>query len=127
MKKSLSPRLAELESKISHCIDALQQHDTGPIQLWDCCCDHGFLGRNFISDTRLQTVNFVDSIPGIIDRLRAKLARIENALQGNYSKPSQLHPNLATYAISAADIDLQDNCTHIIVLAGIGGQPLIEL
>lgn len=118
-KKQLGLRLAAIENQIQQCLSTLSKDDPElPIQLWDCCCDHGFLGRNFINNKQLQAIHFVDCIPSIIEQLNQKLLRLPNIIQAE-----KIH----THVSSAGDIHLTDNTHHIVVLAGIGGITLIEL
>lgn len=54
----LSPRLKELSKMLPANIQ----------EVWDICCDHGYLGRYLLTLTRGK-VNFLDQVPSIIDEL----------------------------------------------------------
>ncbi|WP_198595364.1 SAM-dependent methyltransferase, partial [Vibrio lentus] len=48
----LSNRLQTLHSLVSNDY----QH------IWDCCCDHGFLGVQLLSDNKAPLIHFVDIV-----------------------------------------------------------------
>ena len=49
--------------------------------IWDCCCDHGFLGASLLSNQKAKNIHFVDIVPEL-------MSDIENKLQQFYSKSS---------------------------------------
>ncbi len=61
----LSNRLQTLHSLVSNDY----QH------IWDCCCDHGFLGVQLLSDNKAPQIHFVDIVPSLMNELEGKLTR----------------------------------------------------
>ncbi|NRB41956.1 MAG: tRNA (adenine(22)-N(1))-methyltransferase TrmK [Pseudomonadales bacterium] len=115
--RSLGPRLTAISQHINICIDNIVNQPRD-LHLWDCCCDHGFLGRSFLSQPSLHTVHFVDRISSIMQQLDTKLAA--DCLPDQQARAQ-------THIGCAADITLDTQAQHIVVLAGIGGNTLIEL
>lgn len=80
--------------------------------IWDCCCDHGFLGTHLLSRQAAKNIHFVDIVPELIKKLELKL--------------QQLHPNSnskwQTHSIDVADLPLQQyQAKHLVIIAGVGG------
>ena len=77
--------------------------------VWDCCCDHGYLGMKLLRKKVCSQVQFVDRVPHLMDDLRQRL--------GVFA------PNSYTVLCDdAGNIDLDTKKRHLIVLAGIGGE-----
>ncbi|UTA47082.1 tRNA (adenine(22)-N(1))-methyltransferase TrmK [Simiduia sp. 21SJ11W-1] len=77
--------------------------------LWDCCCDHGLLGRHFLAQASIERVHFVDRVSDITARLSPMLREFG---------PSRYQ--LLTQ--DAATLTLDTESQHLIVIAGIGGE-----
>ena len=41
--------------------------------VWDCCCDHGYLGMKLLRKKVCSQVQFVDRVPHLMDDLRQRL------------------------------------------------------
>jgi tRNA (adenine22-N1)-methyltransferase len=102
----LGKRLSSIATQIS---DA---HMTQPFdQIWDCCCDHGYLGMALLTHFSEQTsqrplINFVDQV-----------AHITKQLQGKLSQDS--YQNYQVLTLDAGHLELVKNQGHCIVLAGV--------
>lgn len=98
----LSKRLHTLKTLIS------TQYD----HIWDCCCDHGFLGRSLLEDERhTAKVHFVDIVPELIEKLSKSL------LDGSLCQSSW-----ETHCIDTNQLPLADYAgRHLVVIAGVGG------
>jgi tRNA (adenine22-N1)-methyltransferase len=83
--------------------------------IWDCCCDHGFLGAALLSRQAANTVHFVDIVPQLMAELNSKLC--------------QHYPNSRwqTHCLDAASLPLADyEGTHLVIIAGVGGDLMIQ-
>ena len=87
--------------------------------IWDCCCDHGLLGCALLS--RLDTINipsnihFVDIVPELMSELETKL----------YSFYADT--TWETHCQDVAKLPLaQYDGEHLIIIAGVGGDLMIE-
>lgn len=78
--------------------------------LWDLCCDHGLLGRRALETGSFPEVHFVDQVPHIIEKLRARVGSIPAA---------QLH------LLDAAMIAVPVRGT--LIAAGVGGEKIINI
>lgn len=91
--------------------------------IWDCCCDHGLLGFNLLKAQRSKTVHFVDIVPAL-------LATIETKLQTHWQGKKhawQVHClDVAKLPLDQFSNDPKTE-THLIIIAGVGGELLIEL
>jgi tRNA (adenine22-N1)-methyltransferase len=82
--------------------------------IWDCCCDHGFLGSALLSRQAAHTVHFVDIVPQLIAELNRKL---------NQHYP---HSGWQTHCLDVANLPLADyEGTHLVIIAGVGGDLMI--
>ena len=86
--------------------------------IWDCCCDHGYLGAHLLSRQAADNIHFVDIVPKLI-------SKIENTLQQRYpNSPSAW----TSHCLDVAQLPLEQyQGTHLIIIAGIGGDLMIRL
>ena len=105
----LSNRLQTLHSLVSNDY----QH------IWDCCCDHGFLGVQLLSDNKAPLIHFVDIVPSLMNELEGKLTRYfpqDNNVEQH--KQSQWK----VYCLDVAAIPLDKHTgRHLVIIAGVGG------
>lgn len=82
--------------------------------LWDCCCDHGYLGIQLLANQLAPQIHFVDQASHLIDAL---------------------HPRLATYGLSgyhalgadASELRFAAQQSHLIIIAGVGGEHTVDI
>lgn len=80
--------------------------------IWDCCCDHGFLGANLLNHDAQTTVHFVDIVPDLIDQLTAKLQRFDSSATARWQ----------THCLDVEALPLkQYEGKQLIIIAGVGG------
>jgi tRNA (adenine22-N1)-methyltransferase len=105
----LSNRLQQIEKMVT------SQYS----HIWDCCCDHGLLGCALLSrldatDIR-SNIHFVDIIPELMAELEIKLYRF-------YADTTW-----ETHCQDVAKLPLaQYDGKHLVIIAGIGGDLMIE-
>jgi tRNA (adenine22-N1)-methyltransferase len=87
---------------------------TGYDVIWDCCCDHGYLGMHILQAKLCTTVHFNDQVSSITDALQKKLHTYGAV-------------NYAVITDSAAKLKLDENKKNLIILAGISGNTAIEI
>lgn len=106
---SLGPRLNSLLQLV---VDAQQhqRYDT----IWDCCCDHGYLGINLLQRKLADKVVFVDQVASIMQQLQPRLR--------NY--PEQTYELLTA---DAGQLTLASEQRHLIIMAGIGGENIVKM
>lgn len=90
--------------------------------IWDCCCDHGFLGAQLLKREAAQTIHFVDVVNELMLALEAKLQHFSPVIPG--SAKWQVH--CSDVAKLPLDQYPSDD-THLIIIAGVGGDLLIQL
>ena len=78
--------------------------------IWDCCCDHGFLGASLLSNKTKATVHFVDIVPDLIDEIETKLKRF---FSGSAWEAHCLD-------VSLLPLQRYDG-NHLVIIAGVGG------
>lgn len=106
-------RLQEIEAMIS------SQYT----HIWDCCCDHGLLGFSLLNAQAAQTIHFVDIVPELLNQIRETLYKYWKGDDAGW----QVH------CIDAGKLPLKQFSSqpktdkHLIIIAGIGGDLLIEL
>ena len=78
-------------------------------ELWDLCCDHGFIGLYAFTQDLFNHIHFVDKQPHIIDRLINLLNKANVPLE-----------SMSFHKIDASEIDqvIKGN----LILAGVGGK-----
>lgn len=101
----LSNRLQQIEKMVT-----LQYN-----HIWDCCCDHGLLGCALLSRLDAINIHFIDIVPEV-------MAKLENKLHRFYASSTW-----ETHCLDVAKLPLtQYEGNHLIIIAGIGGDLMIE-
>jgi tRNA (adenine22-N1)-methyltransferase len=101
---TLAPRLSALLTDTAK----LQQANNYDI-IWDCCCDHGYLGLNLRHQEIAQEIIFVDQVPALI---RLVEQRIEK-----YSAS-----RCQAITADVGDLYFDPEKKHLVIIAGIGGE-----
>ncbi|PMJ93151.1 tRNA (adenine(22)-N(1))-methyltransferase TrmK [Vibrio sp. 10N.261.55.A7] len=92
--------------------------ETGYDHIWDCCCDHGYLGAHLLSRGAGRHIHFVDIVPKLMSEVESNLQRFFV----NSDTPWSVH------CIDVATIPLnQHKGRHLIIIAGVGGDLMINL
>lgn len=79
--------------------------------IWDCCCDHGQLGAQFLLSSEAH-IHFVDVVPELIDKVKSNLQRFFDTQATRYS----------LYALDVAKLPLaQHHGRQLVIIAGVGG------
>ena len=115
--------------KLTKRLTALAEYVNKPYgSIWDCCCDHGFLGMALLQSKHAQQVHFVDCIPSITEKLTARLAdnfpSSENYFVHNIDVQNLPLELLSTTQTSPLDVLQQP---HLIIISGVGGELTLEL
>ncbi len=107
----------------------LQQIDkmiTQPYEhIWDCCCDHGLLGYLLLRRDAARTVHFVDVVEPLIAKVQSKLQRYFTNGFPQYAW--QVHCTDVTKLQLSAAVLAKADSVHLVIIAGVGGDLLIEL
>lgn len=79
-------------------------------EVWDVCCDHGYLGRAALQAKTFSHVHFVDRVSNIMDKLRSEI----------------LQPDRAKfYTVDARA--LQKELYGTVSIAGVGGNQISKI
>ena len=109
----LSQRLKTIDSFVTRKYD----------HIWDCCCDHGLLGQALLKRNAATTVHFVDVVESLMVNVQSQLERFFP--ENNVGASWKVHClNVAALPIASADTV---TATHLIIIAGVGGELVIEL
>ncbi|MFV0448378.1 MAG: tRNA (adenine(22)-N(1))-methyltransferase TrmK [Vibrio sp.] len=80
--------------------------------IWDCCCDHGFLGASLLNRQAAANIHFVDIVPRL-------MAEVESKLQRFYANSSS---KWHTHCLDVAQLPLEQySGKHLVIIAGVGG------
>jgi tRNA (adenine22-N1)-methyltransferase len=105
----LSKRLKQIEQMVT------AEYD----HIWDCCCDHGFLGAALLSRDLGADIHFVDIVPELMTQL-------ENKLEKFYPQSAEKN-RWKTHCIDVAKLPLlQYKGKHLVIIAGVGGDLMME-
>lgn len=85
--------------------------------IWDCCCDHGFLGAALLNRQTDTHIHFVDIVPELMAELDTKLQRFySNAIS-----------RWETHCLDVATLPLEKyQGNHLVIIAGVGGDLMIQ-
>ena len=85
--------------------------------IWDCCCDHGFLGTALLSRPVRSQVHFVDIVPELIADLDIRLPLLNSDSETHWQ----------THCLDVAQLPLNEyEGKQLIIIAGIGGDLVIQ-
>ena len=109
---TLGPRLDAIFDLVSEAQQG-QAYDG----VWDCCCDHGYLGLKILAAQLCPTLYFVDQISHIIEQLASKLHRLTDGNSAGYK----------TIAADASELSFPSGQRHLVILAGVGGEHIVDI
>ena len=111
----LSKRLTKIETLITE----------NYTHIWDTCCDHGLLGTSLIIHQKAPHIHLVDIVPELVAAVNGKLSRLFFNPHSSTESDIQTHWN--THCIDIAELPLQQYPgRHLIIIAGIGGDLMIQ-
>ncbi|WP_122032128.1 tRNA (adenine(22)-N(1))-methyltransferase TrmK [Aliivibrio sp. EL58] len=104
--------------KLSSRLDTIKNKVTDHYNhIWDCCCDHGQLGVALLSSQPKSMIHFVDVVDELMVDLESQLQKHASAIQSQW----QVH------CMDVAKLPLIKGKKNLIIIAGVGGDLLIEL
>jgi tRNA (adenine22-N1)-methyltransferase len=121
----LSPRLQQLVNMVSKTYD----------HIWDTCCDHGLLGEALLhqletNENSASTIHFVDIVPELMFELEQRLSK---RLPGRAPLDAEEHEHGFGWEVRCQDVidldlsEFPDDHTHLVIIAGVGGELAIEI
>ncbi|AZZ35571.1 SAM-dependent methyltransferase [Bdellovibrio sp. qaytius] len=85
--------------------------------VWDICCDHGYLGIAAYKNANFTHIYFVDRVPEIIERLKIQfhksVFKIDSAVK-------------ATFICTSAQ-EIKTNVTGTVCITGVGGSTVFKI
>ncbi|WNC67696.1 tRNA (adenine(22)-N(1))-methyltransferase TrmK [Thalassotalea nanhaiensis] len=94
--------------------------------IWDCCCDHGLLGIELLKRKAANTIHFADISAPLIDKLELQLQKFFS--DDGYVNHWQVHTiDVAKIPLRSGKNNKQQKAEQLIIIAGVGGDLLIEL
>ncbi len=104
--------------KLSKRLKKIDETVTGEYDhIWDCCCDHGFLGAALLKRQAAPNVHFVDIVPELIERVKSNLQRFYP------NSPARWY----THCLDITTLPLNHYPgKHLIVIAGVGGDLMVR-
>lgn len=93
---------------------AAEQQKNPYTTIWDCCCDHGYLGLKLLSENLCKKIVFVDQVPHIIEQLKIRL-------DGFKSEQYEL------IAADAGDLNFNRQERNLVIIAGVGGECTVDI
>lgn len=103
----LSKRLKQIDKMVT----------TQYSHIWDCCCDHGFLGAALLNRQTDTHIHFVDIVPELMAELDTKLQRFYSNAVSRWE----------THCLDVATLPLEKyQGNHLVIIAGVGGDLMIQ-
>ncbi len=96
--------------------------------IWDCCCDHGFLGQRLLQRQAGDNIHFVDIVEPLMQELSEQLERFFSAQP--YCEQWQVHClDVAKLPLTSIEENTRENteinkasAAQLIIIAGVGGE-----
>ncbi len=85
--------------------------------VWDICCDHGYLGIAAYKNANFTHIYFVDRVPEIIDRLKIQF----------HKSIFKTDSAVKTSFIGTAGQDIHTNVTGTVCITGVGGSAIFKI
>ncbi len=86
--------------------------------LYDCCCDHGYLGIKLLRKNLCQHLHFNDQVVHLIDDLQQRLDQYP---------ADTIIPSFSASAADAGQLRINSQHKSLIILAGIGGEHMVNI
>lgn len=109
LSSSLGARLKAILNLV-----AAEQKKNPYTTIWDCCCDHGYLGLKLLSENLCKKTVFVDQVPHIIEQLKTRLDGFNNE-------------QYELIAADAGDLRFNRQERHLVIIAGVGGECTVDI
>ncbi|MDH5426075.1 MAG: tRNA (adenine(22)-N(1))-methyltransferase TrmK [Gammaproteobacteria bacterium] len=90
------------------------QNQTAYSRIWDCCCDHGYLGLKILQNNLCEKLIFVDQVPHIIQNLSLKLG-------------SFCSDQYELFTVDAGELSFESHQRHLVILSGVGGECMVDI
>ncbi|NIB38087.1 hypothetical protein HBA55_00740 [Pseudomaricurvus alkylphenolicus] len=82
--------------------------------IWDCCCDHGYLGIHLIRQQLCGKVIFVDQVPHLIEELKPRLCEFASE-------------HYDAIAGDAGQLRIDSQHRNLVIIAGVGGECMVDI
>ena len=106
----LSQRLQQIDQMIT------SQYD----HIWDCCCDHGYLGKALLQRDVAKMVHFVDVVESLTDAIQTQLEREPSGAFAG--RGWQVHcEDVSRLRLSDPD------ARQLVIIAGVGGDLMMDM
>lgn len=87
-------------------------------QVWDCCCDHGFLGMTLLKRRMTKCVHFID----VVDSLTQTL---EDKLKTHFADDWAKH-RCKVQCTDVKQLQFSSKHHHLVIIAGVGGDKIVD-
>lgn len=114
MNSEGGPNGSKNQRKLSPRLSAVYQQLLVGEEVWDVCCDHGYLGLAAFESGHFSDVHFVDQAVHLIERLRSKY-------QLQAQKKSRMH----FWPCSGEDVATRV-CGNVVI-AGVGATTTLQI
>lgn len=117
-----------LGSRLQSLFDVVERAQLPPSlhrydRVWDCCCDHGYLGIEIVREALCEKLIFVDQVPHITQQLRTNLA----CFSEDDSKNGCSENGYDILTCDASALCLDSNLNHLVILAGVSGRSVLMI
>ena len=82
--------------------------------IWDCCCDHGYLGQLLLKRQLAGTLHFVDVVDHLMQDLEYRLKKFST------------DDNWQVHCLDVVKLSLVKAQSHLVIIAGVGGDLVID-
>ena len=106
--------LPKLSPRLQAVIGILENYASRYQGVWDCCCDHGYLGRHILSRALCDKVYFVDQLPHITAPLEVALKCSDDS---RYS----------VITVDAGRLEIPQQGRQLLLILGVGGRAIVEI
>ena len=103
--------------KLSARLKVVFEHLLPQKDVWDICCDHGYLGMTAYQQQNFPNVYFVDQVSTIIEHLRVQFSK------HTYRTPS----NTAAHFICESAENISTVVNGTVCIAGVGGLVIFKI
>jgi len=100
----LGKRLAALRDAVTEDYD----------DIWDVCCDHGFLGESLLLLDRVKHLHLVDQLPVITKQLEERFNKYP---EEQYS----------IYTCAGEELVFYKNRKTLVIISGVGGETVVDI
>jgi tRNA (adenine22-N1)-methyltransferase len=105
------------KTRLSERLHLVYEHLISHQDVWDVCCDHGYLGGAAYNSENFKNIYFVDQVPALIENIKTKFDKFIF---------NELNKSQVFFIIESGQ-NIQTNVFGSVSITGVGAQVIYQI